>query len=130
MVASGPSPPRLGEQLYVFPNVSIQSTSLRPSCPASGPPPCPLPASIPPQHAGTDITKQLRIAVVNGIGNVRPLLEAVAAGRAAYDFIEVMTCPGGCIGGGGQPKWKGTTTLQVGGRVEYTGESCHLSSQQ
>lgn len=72
------------------------------------------PSFTPPLCKGTDITKQLRVAVVNGIGNVRPLLEAVAAGRAAYDFIEVMTCPGGCIGGGGQPKWKGNTTLQVG----------------
>ena len=45
--------------------------------------------------AGTD----LRIAVVNGIGNVKPVLDNLKN----YDYIEVMSCPGGCIGGGGQP---------------------------
>jgi len=43
--------------------------------------------------------KKLRVAVVNGIGNVRPVIGQLAN----YDYIEVMACPGGCIGGGGQP---------------------------
>lgn len=43
--------------------------------------------------------KELRIAVVNGIGNIRPVIENLDN----YDYIEVMACPGGCIGGGGQP---------------------------
>lgn len=47
--------------------------------------------------------KAYNFAVVNGIGNVRPILEDVRAGKSKYHFIEVMACPGGCINGGGQP---------------------------
>ena len=43
------------------------------------------------------------VAVVNGLGNARKLLDEVNAGRKDLHFIEVMTCPGGCVGGGGQP---------------------------
>jgi len=43
------------------------------------------------------------IAVVNGLANARELLEEIKAGRKDLHFIEVMTCPGGCVGGGGQP---------------------------
>jgi iron-only hydrogenase group A len=42
-------------------------------------------------------------AVVSGLGNARKLLEEIKAGRKDLHFIEVMTCPGGCINGGGQP---------------------------
>ncbi len=42
-------------------------------------------------------------AVVSGLGNARKLLAAIRAGRNDLHFIEVMTCPGGCIAGGGQP---------------------------
>lgn len=45
----------------------------------------------------------LGVAVASGLGNARKLLEQVKAGRKDLHFIEVMTCPGGCIGGGGQP---------------------------
>ena len=45
----------------------------------------------------------LRCAVVSGLGEARKLIEAILAGRAHYDFVEVMACPGGCAGGGGQP---------------------------
>jgi len=44
----------------------------------------------------------LKIAVVNGLGNTAKLIERIKAGEH-YDFVEVMACPGGCIGGGGQP---------------------------
>ncbi len=47
---------------------------------------------------------ELRAAVVHGTANAKILLEKLKDGQAEYDFIEVMTCPGGCIGGGGQPK--------------------------
>ncbi|HEX3074422.1 MAG TPA: [FeFe] hydrogenase, group A, partial [Ignavibacteriales bacterium] len=47
--------------------------------------------------------QDIRIAVVNGIGNIKPVLEDVENGASKYDFIEVMACPGGCINGGGQP---------------------------
>ena len=45
----------------------------------------------------------VRVAVVSGLGNTRRLMEAVDSGDVDYDFVEVMACPGGCAGGGGQP---------------------------
>ena len=45
----------------------------------------------------------VRVAVVSGLGNTRRLMEAIDSGDADYDFVEVMACPGGCAGGGGQP---------------------------
>jgi NADH-quinone oxidoreductase subunit G/NADP-reducing hydrogenase subunit HndD len=49
--------------------------------------------------AGTTV----RVAVAHTLKNARVLLDEIAAGSSPYQFIEVMTCPGGCIGGGGQP---------------------------
>ena len=46
---------------------------------------------------------KLSVAVVHGVANVRPLLEEIQNGARNFDFIEVMACSGGCIGGGGQP---------------------------
>lgn len=43
--------------------------------------------------------KQLKVAVVNGIGNIDEILKNLSA----YDYVEVMACPDGCVGGGGQP---------------------------
>ena len=45
----------------------------------------------------------VRVAVAHTLGNARRLLERVRSGEASYHFIEIMACPGGCIGGGGQP---------------------------
>ena len=45
----------------------------------------------------------VRCAVVSGLGNARQLIEQLKAGKVRYDFVEVMACPGGCVGGGGQP---------------------------
>ncbi len=45
----------------------------------------------------------VRVAVVSGLGNTRKLMEAIDKGQVEYDFVEVMACPGGCAGGGGQP---------------------------
>ena len=42
-------------------------------------------------------------AVVSGLGNARKLIEQLKEGKVHYDFVEVMACPGGCVGGGGQP---------------------------
>lgn len=47
---------------------------------------------------------ELSVAVAHGLGNARALVEAVKRGEKSYGFIEVMACPGGCIGGGGQPR--------------------------
>lgn len=46
---------------------------------------------------------KLKVAIVNGLGNAKKLLEVVRADPTRYDYIEVMACYGGCIGGGGQP---------------------------
>ena len=45
----------------------------------------------------------LKAAVAHGLGNARRLIELVVEGKVDYHFIEIMGCPGGCIGGGGQP---------------------------
>ena len=46
----------------------------------------------------------VNVAVVYGTANARKMIERMKQGKKQYHFIEVMTCPGGCIGGGGQPK--------------------------
>jgi iron-only hydrogenase group A len=52
----------------------------------------------------------LNLAVAHGLANAERLIQKVQAGEARYHFIEVMSCPGGCIGGGGQPRF---TTNEV-----------------
>jgi NADP-reducing hydrogenase subunit HndD len=47
---------------------------------------------------------EAKVAVAHGLANARKIMEKVRAGEAEYHFVEVMTCPGGCIGGGGQPR--------------------------
>ena len=46
---------------------------------------------------------ELRLAIVHGLRNARVVAEQVRAGKSKYDVIEVMACPGGCVGGAGQP---------------------------
>jgi NADP-reducing hydrogenase subunit HndD len=46
----------------------------------------------------------LNVAVSHGLGNAQRVIERISSGRSAYHFVEIMTCPGGCIGGGGQPR--------------------------
>ena len=46
---------------------------------------------------------KVRAAVVSGLGNARKLIDQIESGKVHYDFVEVMACPGGCVGGGGQP---------------------------
>ena len=47
---------------------------------------------------------KLKLAVINGTGDARKILEKLNKNEIYYDFIEVMACEGGCISGGGQPK--------------------------
>ena len=47
--------------------------------------------------------KKVKIVVASGLGNARKILEEIKAGKADYQFVEIMACPGGCIMGGGQP---------------------------
>lgn len=49
--------------------------------------------------AGTTV----KVAIANGLSNARMLMDQVRDGASPYHFIEIMACPGGCIGGGGQP---------------------------
>ncbi|KAG2494905.1 hypothetical protein HYH03_006840 [Edaphochlamys debaryana] len=46
----------------------------------------------------------LRVAVANGLGNAKKLITKMQSGEVGYDFVEVMACPAGCVGGGGQPR--------------------------
>ena len=47
--------------------------------------------------------KELHIGIAHGLGNARKMLEGISRGDLHFDAIEIMACPGGCIGGGGQP---------------------------
>ncbi len=46
----------------------------------------------------------LKVAVAHGLANAQKVIDRIRSGEAEYHFVEVMTCPGGCIGGGGQPR--------------------------
>jgi len=46
---------------------------------------------------------KVRVAVAHGLSNAKKLIDQIAEGKSPYHFIEIMCCPGGCIGGGGQP---------------------------
>ncbi|MCL2045862.1 MAG: [FeFe] hydrogenase, group A [Oscillospiraceae bacterium] len=59
----------------------------------------------------------VRVAVVSGLGNARSLIEALKKGEVSYDFVEVMACPGGCAGGGGQPINMNESLTQERGEV-------------
>ena len=59
---------------------------------------------------------ELNVAVVSGLNNTRNLMEDVKSGKVKYDFVEVMACPGGCAGGGGQPIHDGEELAEVRGK--------------
>lgn len=61
----------------------------------------------------------VNVAVVSGLGNTRKLIEAIKAGEVKYDFVEVMACPGGCVGGGGQPIHDGQELAETRGKTLY-----------
>ncbi len=63
--------------------------------------------------------RELRLAVASGLGAARELMDALRAGQARYDFVEVMACPGGCSGGGGQPIHDGEDYAPQRGQVLY-----------
>ncbi len=54
---------------------------------------------------------ELKIGIAHGLGNARKLLEDVKAGKSEYHAIEIMACPGGCVGGGGQPLHHGDSSV-------------------
>lgn len=55
--------------------------------------------------------EKINIAVCHGLGNARSILEKIRKGEANYHAIEIMACPGGCIGGGGQPYHHGDFSI-------------------
>ena len=59
----------------------------------------------------------IRVAVVSGLGNCRAIIEDIKAGREHFDFIELMACPGGCTGGGGQPIHDGEELANIRGEI-------------
>ncbi|MBQ6614206.1 MAG: iron hydrogenase small subunit [Clostridia bacterium] len=61
----------------------------------------------------------LHTAVVSGLANTRTLIENILSGKAKYDFVEVMACPGGCAGGGGQPICEGEELAESRGAKLY-----------
>ena len=61
----------------------------------------------------------LKTAVASGLGNARKLVEAIRNGEVQYDFVEVMACPGGCVGGGGQPIHEGCEYFAERGKKLY-----------
>ena len=63
---------------------------------------------------------ELGVAVVSGLGNAAKLLDQIRQGRNDLHFIEVMTCPGGCVGGGGQPIGVDTTAVRARMQGLYT----------
>ncbi|MBP2645247.1 MAG: hydrogenase, large subunit HymC [Firmicutes bacterium] len=59
---------------------------------------------------------KVKVAAAHGLGNAKQVMELIKAGQADYTFVEIMACPGGCIGGGGQPY--GTTNAVRKQRIE------------
>jgi len=53
----------------------------------------------------------INIGIAHGLGNARKLLEDIKAGKSQFHAIEIMSCPGGCIGGGGQPQHHGDSSI-------------------
>lgn len=72
-----------------------------------------------------DIT--VKTAVVSGLSNTRKLLGRIERGEAHYDFVEVMACPGGCVGGGGQPIHDGEElAFERGGKLYRLDENAAI----
>lgn len=63
--------------------------------------------------------KTLRTCTVSGLGNAGRLIEDIKAGKVHFDFVEVMACPGGCVGGGGQPIHDGEERVAMLGEKLY-----------
>jgi iron only hydrogenase large subunit-like protein len=56
---------------------------------------------------------KIGIAAVNGLSNAVELLDKIIEGKSAYQFIEVMACPGSCVNGGGQPIGSGQEAIKA-----------------
>lgn len=76
------------------------------------------------RHATIDLNGfELKVGIAHGLGNARLLLEDIRDGKSEYHAIEIMACPGGCIGGGGQPLHHGNVEiLNARHRAIYEGD--------
>ena len=61
----------------------------------------------------------VNVAVASGLGNTRRLVNAIKKGEVHYDFVEIMSCPGGCINGGGQPYKEDSVMIEERRHVLY-----------
>ena len=72
---------------------------------------------------------ELSVAVVSGLANADALIQRIKAGEH-FDFVEVMACPGGCLGGGGQPKASWDVKEKRAQKFYCTDEACKLKSSE
>ena len=63
-------------------------------------------------------SKDIKVAIVHGLANAKDVMSKVKAGEVSYDFIEVMSCPGGCVNGGGQIQQSSDVRLDLDLRTE------------
>ncbi len=73
---------------------------------------------------------KLRIAVANGLANADRLIEKIESGEEHFDFVEVMACPNGCIGGGGQPAANNARKAERCQAIFKADEQCELKIPQ
>ncbi len=57
--------------------------------------------------------KEIKVVAASGLANAREILEEIKTGKADYQFVEIMACPGGCVMGGGQPIKSAKTRVEV-----------------
>ncbi len=77
------------------------------------------------RDASFDIAgKTVHVAVASGLGNARKLMDAIRSGQEHYHFVEVMACPGGCAGGGGQPINPSRDMTEARGKNLYGLDQC------
>ena len=72
----------------------------------------------------------LRIGVVSGLKNTDQLIEKIKSGAVELDFVEVMACPNGCIGGGGQPCGTNRTKAKRSAGLFQADSECDLKLPQ
>lgn len=72
------------------------------------------------EYRATIAGREIGVAAVSSLGHARALLDQLRAGRTDLHFIEVMTCPGGCINGGGQPRHTAPDAVRARMQALYT----------
>ena len=68
---------------------------------------------------------ELKVGIAHGLGNARRMLEDIRSGKSQYHAIEIMACPGGCIGGGGQPLHHGNVEILKARQRALYEEDCN-----